>query len=341
MKESEYREIYEKYGIEEGETLIREVTIENPLKPREKMQAYVYAGNILKDREGNIVADLTAEYSLPADVYDNMLMKYVNELSQEESLQLVRENETIEKQKEDIRKSIENSKNLIEEEISNGMIHSLKAGEDKQAARERKNNAALLLAIALMSLSILLNIAVFTGMIPVSQKELSNTVDVVALSRDISKGEQITSADLDRVSISLEEYNRIASTVTFDNQGQIQSQVTVLYNNADRISGRYAAHDLKKGAYLTTMDFTSQKVLEERTEIEIEVDGKKISVPVDNLLSGNTTVRIIALISSDVIGRQIALPLSEFVLADRSIQDILTANGQSILEAIAQNSGDD
>ncbi len=341
MKETEYRELYEKYGITEGETLIREVTIENPLKPREKMQAYVYAGNVLKDGKGNQIADFTAEYSLPIETYDNMLMKYINELSKEERRQLARENETIEKQKEDIRKSIENSKNLIEEEINNGMKQSLNAGVNKEVARERKNNAVLYLAITLMSISILLNIAVFTGMIPVGRTDLQNTIDVVALNRNIAKGDLITSSDLDRVSIGLDEYNRIASTIAVDEQGQVQTQVTVLYNNADRIAGKYAAYDLKKGAYLTTRDFTSQKVLEERTEIEIEVDGKRISVPVENLLSGNTTIRVIALISSDVIGRQIALPLSEFVLADRSIQDILTANGQSILEAIAQNSGND
>lgn len=341
MKESEYRELYRKYGIVEGETLIGEVTIENPLRQRERMKAYVYAGNILKDEKGEIVADLTAEYSLPVEVYDNMLMKYVNELSEEESRELVIESETIEKQKEDIRRSIENSKTRIEEEISSGMIQSHQAGAAREAAKERRNNAVLFLTIVLMSISILLNIAVFTGFISVGKEQLQNTVDVVAVNRNILKGEQITSSDLDRISISMEEYNRIASTITIDEDGQIQTQITVLYSNADRIAGRYATHDMQKGSYVTTQDFSSQKVLEERTEIEIEVDGKRISIPVENILSGDTKIRIIALINSDVMDKQIALPLSEFVLADRSIQDILTGNGQSILEAIAQNTGND
>lgn len=338
MNENEYRNLYRRYGLKEGETLIREVIIGNPLKNREKMKAYLYAGNILRDEKGNIIADLTNEYSLPEEVYDSMLEVYIKGLSEEENQRLENEKKNLEQHKEEIRKSIEDNKKEIREEITKGMQESFELASERQSSKKRNdNNSVLFLTITIMVLSIILNIGVFTGLIPLGKEKKNNYIEVIRLNKDISRGEQITSADLDKSYISMEEYNRIASTVFIDESGEIHSSITVLYSNADRVAGKYATRNLQQDSYITNLDFTSQRVLEERTEIEIEIEGKLVSIPVENILNGDTKIKIIALINSEQLPRQIALPLSEFVLADRSVQDILSGNGQSILEAIAES----
>lgn len=343
MTKKEKELLYEKYSLVEGETLIGHFRISNPLKKKEMIEANLYVGNILTDSEGNRITDLQGrEYCINEEKYQQFLDRYVNRHIEEENSQLQKQQIMLQQQNEDIKQSIVDSKESIQKEISENIKEAavIKPVVTEIVDRRRNNTFVTALLTTLFVLSVAVNFLMIKGIYPFNKEDASQ-IYVIRLNKDIKKGDVIMSTDIEKHPISLEEYMKIASVLYIDQQGITQSSIAILYGNRDEVIGKYALNDLKANTCLTNQDFTNQKVVEERTELELEIDGQKVTVEIEDLLKGNTTVKIIALIEGQLLERQIAIPLSEFVLTDRSIKDILTANGQSILEAIALAEGNE
>ena len=165
------------------------------------------------------------------------------------------------------------------------------------------------------------------------------TTDEISIVRsviDISQGEVITEEMLTAYKISAEEYEQMNNAVYVGADGSTANGSLVLSDNMDNVVGKFATRNISKGTYITTQDYSTQKIIAEKTFIEVEIDGQTVSVPVDSdYLTGDTRVKIVALITSETNNETIAVALSELILEDRTLQDIFDSAGQSILDKLS------
>ncbi len=165
---------------------------------------------------------------------------------------------------------------------------------------------------------------------------------ILRATKDISQGDVFTEEMIVSYKISDEEFNQMNAATYISTDGTTTNSSLLTEDKSEDILGKFATRNIPEGTYLTHQDYSSQKVIAEKTFIEVEVDGQTVSVPVDgSALTGNTRVKIVALVTTDNQEETIAIALSEFILEDRSLTDIFDSAGQSILEQLAGQSSND
>ena len=171
---------------------------------------------------------------------------------------------------------------------------------------------------------------------PSPTPENSSDITIVRSITDISQGKVITEDMVTSYTISSEEYEQLNNAVYVSSDGSTSNGSLVLSEKIDTVIGKFATRNISKGTYITTQDISTQKIIAEKTFIEVEVDGQTVSVPVDSdYLAGDTRVKIVALITTENNNETIAVALSEFILEDRTLQDIFDSAGQSILDKLS------
>ena len=170
---------------------------------------------------------------------------------------------------------------------------------------------------------------------PEQENTASDAIVIVRANKDIPKGKLIESDDLAVYEMGEKEYNQANGTTYIAADGSTSEGTLVLAESINTVIGKFATRDIRRGEYITVKDFSVQKVVAEKTYVDVEIDGEMVSVPVDSALAGETSVKIVALVQSEGQEGTIAISLSEFVLQDRSLQDIFDSAGRSILEQIA------
>lgn len=164
---------------------------------------------------------------------------------------------------------------------------------------------------------------------------------IVKVTQDISQGDIFTGDMITDFKISEDEFDQMNAATYISADGKTTNSTLITAEKREDIIGKFATRNIPKGTYLTLQDYSSQKVIAEKTFVEVEVDGQTISVPVDaTSLTGNTRVKIVALITTDNQDDTIAIALSEFILEDRTLSDIFDSAGQSILAQLAGQSSD-
>ena len=218
--------------------------------------------------------------------------------------------------------------------------------KEKDPLRSKLNLLIFLIIILLLSV---VGLAVYTlkdkGIValpwaaatetPEQENTASDAIVIVRANKDIPKGKLIESDDLAVYEMGEKEYNQANGTTYIAADGSTSEGTLVLAESINTVIGKFATRDIRRGEYITVKDFSVQKVVAEKTYVDVEIDGEMVSVPVDSALAGETSVKIVALVQSEGQEGTIAISLSEFVLQDRSLQDIFDSAGRSILEQIA------
>ena len=220
---------------------------------------------------------------------------------------------------------------------------------ERALSRKEKSNGDLWLKIlsALMALMLLLMTLFglyYTGVIPkdlfTRGQEVTATAEdgyyyVVQLAQDVPKDATLKAEDLEQGRITEEEYKQLNTTVYISPDGTSNTSSLVLWENKDSVVGKFATRNLSKGTRLGTYDYSNEKIVAEKTYIEAEIDGQTVSIPVDSILTGDTRVKVVALVNTQGRDGTLAISLSEFVLENSSLKDIFDSAGQSILSQIA------
>ena len=159
--------------------------------------------------------------------------------------------------------------------------------------------------------------------------------EVIQLVRDVSKGEKITSDDLEEVEIPISQYEEISNSTFIDIDGKETKDSLVLYANRNQIEGKYATDDLKEGDYLTVSSYTNLS-LNENNIIHMQLDdGTEVQIKGSDLDAGKSTVHLYAVISSsNEDGRIIntAVDLGKILFEGKALTDILNQEGISLIQ---------
>ena len=180
---------------------------------------------------------------------------------------------------------------------------------------------------------------ILAGAIPNPLSEVLNTsVNVIALAKDVSKGEVIQEDDLTSALMPADQLEGISAPDTVDASGSVTSGSAVLWSSRSSVIGKYASAELHAGDVLLSSDCV---LLRNSTAMmELNVDGKTVHIPASVLDPSKAEVKLYAIVtSSDEESRQssYAVDLGTLKLSGESLEDILNAEGKSVLETIQGN----
>lgn len=218
-------------------------------------------------------------------------------------------------------------------EVKNQPLHAERKSHGGHEDRGLK--AAL---VVLLSLCIVL-LLVMADVIPNPFDGFQNaTVNVAALANDVSKGEAITEADLTSMVIPWSQLELINEPDTVDASGSVTSGSAVLWSSRSSVIGKYASAELHAGDVLLSSDCVLFR--NSTTMMELNVDEKTVYIPASALDPSKAEVKLYAIVtSSDAESRQssYAVDLGTLKLSGESLEDILNAEGKSVLETIQGN----
>ena len=180
---------------------------------------------------------------------------------------------------------------------------------------------------------------ILAGMIPNPLSGVLNTsVNVIVLAKDVSKGEAIQEDDLTSALMPADQLERISAPDTVDASGSVTSGSAVLWSSRSSVIGKYASAELHAGDVLLSSDCVLLR--NSTTMMELNVDGKTVYIPASALDPSKAEVKLYAIVtSSDAESRQssYAVDLGTLKLSGESLEDILNAEGNSVLETIQGN----
>lgn len=180
---------------------------------------------------------------------------------------------------------------------------------------------------------------ILAGVIPNPLSGVLNTsVNVIVLAKDVSKGEAIQEDDLTSALMPADQLERISAPDTVDASGSVTSGSAVLWSSRSSVIGKYASAELHAGDVLLSSDCVLLR--NSTTMMELNVDGKPVYIPASALDPSKAEVKLYAIVtSSDAESRQssYAVDLGTLKLSGESLEDILNAEGKSVLETIQGN----
>lgn len=166
-------------------------------------------------------------------------------------------------------------------------------------------------------------------------------VEVVKLKNDIQAGNVIKEDDLDKTYITEAEYDKYTKEPILNSDGSTEQNGAVLYSNADEITGKYAAENIKAGSVLKKDDVSD--LSENDKVIKMNVDGTEVYVPVNVTTAGESKITIYAICTNTTSSGETsntALKMSEFTLSGRELKDIVNGDGTSVLNQLIQEQKD-
>ena len=169
-------------------------------------------------------------------------------------------------------------------------------------------------------------------------KTAADEIRVIALAKDIKAGDVINEADLEEAAIMREQFEDLSAGTAVDSKGNAVKDYVQLWSNRNGIIGKYAADNLVAGEYLMASDYATLK--NGLNMIEIDIDGTKVKVPVKATAAGTSDMRLYAIVTSrsaEGLTNSFALNLGELTFEGKSLKDILTSDGTSVLKEVLQN----
>lgn len=209
-------------------------------------------------------------------------------------------------------------------------------GIDSRTLKTLRRMKALTVVSLAFSVVLLLILA---GVIPNPLSGgLNTSVNVIVLAKDVSKGEAIQEDDLTSALMPADQLERISAPDTVDASGSVTSGSAVLWSSRSSVIGKYASAELHAGDVLLSSDCVLLR--NSTTMMELNVDGKTVYIPASALDPSKAEVKLYAIVtSSDAESRQssYAVDLGTLKLSGESLEDILNAEGKSVLETIQGN----
>lgn len=191
-----------------------------------------------------------------------------------------------------------------------------------------------LLAYGSFLAAVLMGLCLF-GIIPNMNPAYSEPVQyrVVQLASDIPAGSVIQESDLTEIYITADEYRDMCDSMTIRADGTSSRDKPLLWDNRINAVGKFAMESMRTGSFLKTGSYSD--IREEETVITIDTDGKKVSVPLHVTAAGTSDIRFFAIVTTVTAAGEsssVAVPLGTFSLEGRSLQDVISAEGNSVLE---------
>lgn len=244
------------------------------------------------------------------------------------------EAKTAEDQQEQVASVKVDGESQKETESLGEAIHAdVKDSRTLKTLRRMKTLTVVSLAFSAVLLLIL------AGVIPNPLSGVLNTsVNVIVLAKDVSKGEAIQEDDLTSALMPADQLERISAPDTVDASGSVTSGSAVLWSSRSSVIGKYASAELHAGDVLLSSDCVLLR--NSTTMMELNVDGKTVYIPASALDPSKAEVKLYAIVtSSDAESRQssYAVDLGTLKLSGESLEDILNAEGKSVLETIQGN----
>ena len=244
------------------------------------------------------------------------------------------EAKTAEDQQEQVASVKVDGESQKETESLGEAIHAdVKDSRTLKTLRRMKTLTVVSLAFSAVLLLIL------AGVIPNPLSGVLNTsVNVIVLAKDVSKGEAIQEDDLTSALMPADQLERISAPDTVDASGSVTSGSAVLWSSRSFVIGKYASAELHAGDVLLSSDCVLLR--NSTTMMELNVDGKTVYIPASALDPSKAEVKLYAIVtSSDAESRQssYAVDLGTLKLSGESLEDILNAEGNSVLETIQGN----
>ena len=209
-------------------------------------------------------------------------------------------------------------------------------GIDSRTLKTLRRMKALTVVSLAFSVVLLLILA---GVIPNPLSGgLNTSVNVIVLAKDVSKGEAIQEDDLTSALMPADQLERISAPDTVDASGAVTSGSAVLWSSRSSVIGKYASAELHAGDVLLSSDCVLLR--NSTTMMELNVDGKTVYIPASALDPSKAEVKLYAIVTStDKESRQssYAVDLGTLKLSGESLEDILNAEGKSVLETIQGN----
>ena len=167
-------------------------------------------------------------------------------------------------------------------------------------------------------------------------EEAETTYVAIKVKNKITQNAKIGEEDLEGTILSKEQYEKYNAISTYiDKDGKSRSEQLLLWEEKDKVIGKYATKELTAGSILYDTSITSEHVVADKTYVDVEVDGEnKTYESKSDVLPGNTKIQIVALILTDGKESESVL-LSEMTLKDRSLESIFDSAGQDILEMLS------
>lgn len=218
------------------------------------------------------------------------------------------------------------------------------ATEKKVDFQSKKRNILVGGGILLVCLAVYVGSMVLPAVLKTQDTEPSSKVGttenqeeyvVIALAKDVPMSQMIAETDLKGVIVTSEQYEKYNAQTYIDASGDVNYMELLLWEDKDAVVGQYAASDLRADDVLYDTSITSQHVIADKTYVEATVNGEDGTYEIsDDTLSGNTDIKIVAVITTDG-GEPVQILLSQMTLQDRSLESIFNAAGQDILEQLS------
>lgn len=241
---------------------------------------------------------------------------------------------------EEKEESIESEQNVPasdepeERKIPESVYKTLREADDSsEPSKLRKMSRRMMIerVISVSAIAVLLAVNIAPRFL---SEEMEQQVSVIQITDTIPAGKQITSDNLKETYITADEFRSLAQSV-LNGDGNIDQAQVVLYSNVDDVIGTYANETLNTGDYLHESDYSS--VVSGEKMITMSVDGEEVVVPVTIAKSGETTISLYAICTSqtdDGKTSNVALKLSDLSLEGKSLMDILDADGNSVIDQL-------
>ena len=154
----------------------------------------------------------------------------------------------------------------------------------------------------------------------------------ITASRSISRGEPIVPSCLESRTLDVSEYLHISGETYVVPGGGTADRILIPSRSAGKITGMYAGRDIPEGDLITLRDLSFSKPAAGAFLVELEVDGEKVSIPLDfdAFEGGDSRVDVIAVFSNPGKEGSRAALLSSFTFADSRLRSIRSSLGEEL-----------
>lgn len=202
----------------------------------------------------------------------------------------------------------------------------------KESARRRKilNIVVLIIVVAAIAATSLVAYAYW----PQISSEVTGEYNVCVVNRDITAGEVLTDADIGFVTISAEEYGSLCANHFLDGDGTLVQDAPIFFVNRARDAvSKYTTTDLSAGGVLLLSAITGQQKTEDKYLVQtVDSNGTPQTTTVDgSAFDGDTTIQYVAIVTTSD-GKKYEVVLSTLQLRDKTLADILNADGTSLMQ---------
>lgn len=209
---------------------------------------------------------------------------------------------------------------------------------------EYSDSHPIALLVLSIGMTIFIMLSLFFGLIafdvidnPFGKQE--STVTIAVTTKDLKAGDKITADDLEKETITEEEYLSVKGGTIINSDGTSDYDRPLLWSNKESAINAYVTDTISSGDKLMLSDFGTAKA--DESWVTLSMNGNEVKVPASVVKEGETEIKNYLIITSkatDGTTSSFAVDNGSYTLKDKNIIDIKDSNGSSILKDVTTES---